>query len=399
MDEPLTMERGGQTYYYHRDALGSVTEVSDATGAIVERYEYDVYGEVTIYDGSDNALTASAIGNPYLFTGRRYDAESDNYYYRARYYSHKLGRFLSEDPLGFDAGDYNLYRYVFNNPTNAVDPTGEFAFLPWLLKASAEAAVDALMQGVVGYFFDPNITTAQQAIENIDMRQVGVAFVTGLLPGGALFKSALAASGDVLINYLDALDACQEYTPEQALTDFAISMGTELIGDKIGDWVVKYGTQAISAGLRKLGLDELAEKLLRNADKALVGPGHTNPEGFRYTSDLAPNDPRIIQKQSILNENATRNIYNKASDEWVPLPFADRDYFAQCEMCSRKMLQNGDTIMKIGSIDDPPILVDKKRTGNPHYILISPEGLVWDAPTNTWGQRFENYIYRITIPR
>ncbi len=116
MDEPLTMERGSQTYYYHRDALGSVTEVSDSAGAIVERYEYDVHGEVTIYDGQDNILTASGIDNPYLFTGRRFDPESGNYYYRARVYSPSLGRFLSMDPLGFAAGDYNLYRYVFNSP-------------------------------------------------------------------------------------------------------------------------------------------------------------------------------------------------------------------------------------------------------------------------------------------
>lgn len=127
MDEPLTMERDGQTYTYHRDALGNVTEVSDSTGTIVEQYEYDVYGEVTIYNGSDNVLTATAIDNPYLFTGRRYDPESSNYYYRTRTYNPGTGRFLSADPLGFGSGDYNLYRYVFNNPTNLLDPTGESA--------------------------------------------------------------------------------------------------------------------------------------------------------------------------------------------------------------------------------------------------------------------------------
>ncbi|RLC75218.1 MAG: hypothetical protein DRJ03_22660 [Chloroflexi bacterium] len=125
MDEPLTMERGGNTYYYHRDGLGSITEVTDASSTLVERYEYDVYGAVTIFDGSGVTLTGSAIGNPYLFTGRRYDPESGNYYYRARIYSPRLGRFLSQDPLGFDAGDYNLYRYAFNNPTNLTDPTGK----------------------------------------------------------------------------------------------------------------------------------------------------------------------------------------------------------------------------------------------------------------------------------
>ncbi|MBN1937354.1 MAG: RHS repeat-associated core domain-containing protein, partial [Anaerolineae bacterium] len=58
------------------------------------------------------------MGNRCLFTGRRYDAETGNTFYRARYYSPSLGRFLSPDPLGFDAGDYNLYRYAFNNPAN-----------------------------------------------------------------------------------------------------------------------------------------------------------------------------------------------------------------------------------------------------------------------------------------
>lgn len=132
MDEPLTMERDGSTYCYHRNALGSITEVTDETGVLVERYEYDVYGAATIFDGGGITLTASAIGNPYLFTARRYDPESGNYYYRARVYSPWLGRFLSMDPLGFGAGDYNLYRYAFNNPTNLTGPTGEII---WVLLA------------------------------------------------------------------------------------------------------------------------------------------------------------------------------------------------------------------------------------------------------------------------
>ncbi|MCP4397720.1 MAG: hypothetical protein GY801_10525 [bacterium] len=124
IDEPLTMERGGQTYYYHRDGLGSVTELSDQSGALVERYAYDVYGAPTIFDSNNNPLDASAIENPYLFTGRRYDPESGNYYYRARIYSPELGRFLQGDPLGYVDG-LNLYAYVGNNPASWVDPYGE----------------------------------------------------------------------------------------------------------------------------------------------------------------------------------------------------------------------------------------------------------------------------------
>jgi RHS repeat-associated protein len=102
IDEVLTMERDGNTYTYHRDALGSVTEITDASGSLVERYEYDVYGTAQIFDSLEMPLTASAIENPYLFTGRRYDPESGNYYFRARMYSPLLGRFLQMDPLEYE---------------------------------------------------------------------------------------------------------------------------------------------------------------------------------------------------------------------------------------------------------------------------------------------------------
>ena len=117
LNEPLTMARGGSVYYYHRDGLGSVTEISDESGALVERYEYDVYGRPQIFDNAENLLTESSVGNPYLFTGRRFDQECGNYYYRARVYSPSLGRFLQTDPLGYVDG-LNLYAYVGNNPAS-----------------------------------------------------------------------------------------------------------------------------------------------------------------------------------------------------------------------------------------------------------------------------------------
>jgi len=127
LDEVLTMQRGGQTYYYHTNALGSVTQVTNAAGAIVEQYEYDAYGKVSFFNGSYSPLTSSAIGNPHLFTGQRYDAESGLYFYKARYYSAVLGRFLQRDPLGFVDG-LNTYLYALNSPANYFDPLGLFSF-------------------------------------------------------------------------------------------------------------------------------------------------------------------------------------------------------------------------------------------------------------------------------
>ncbi|HUV85410.1 MAG TPA: RHS repeat-associated core domain-containing protein [Methanosarcinales archaeon] len=82
-----------------------------------------MFGETTIKDASDNVLTESAIGNPYGFTGRRLDTETDNYYYRMRYYSPQIGRFLQIDPIGY-AGGLNFYTYCLNDPVNYVDPFG-----------------------------------------------------------------------------------------------------------------------------------------------------------------------------------------------------------------------------------------------------------------------------------
>ena len=100
----------------HQDALGSVVALSDANGALAERYAYSPFGQV-------NAPSHPAIGNPYLFAGREFDSETGLYYSRARYYDPDMGRFLSTDPLGYADG-MNLYAYVRNNPINRVDPLG-----------------------------------------------------------------------------------------------------------------------------------------------------------------------------------------------------------------------------------------------------------------------------------
>jgi RHS repeat-associated protein len=101
-----------------------VTHLTSAAGAIVEKYKYDAFGAVKILAPNNAERSASAYGNRFLFTGREYAATFEFYEYRARAYNPVLGRFMSEDPKGFDAGDYNLFRYCHNDPLDLTDPTG-----------------------------------------------------------------------------------------------------------------------------------------------------------------------------------------------------------------------------------------------------------------------------------
>ena len=86
VDDVLTMRRGGEDYYYHADDLGNVMKLTDADGQVVEGYDYGDYGAPEFYDenGAPVSATASVVGNPYLFNGRRWDPELGYYYYRNR---------------------------------------------------------------------------------------------------------------------------------------------------------------------------------------------------------------------------------------------------------------------------------------------------------------------------
>lgn len=123
VDDVLQMQRSGNTYYYHKNHLGSVVALTDGNGNLVERYEYDPYGQPLFFDANGNAISQSVVGNAILFTGRDYDAETSLYYYRARTMHPSLGRFIQHDPLLYVDG-YNTNNYVENNPVRFFDSYG-----------------------------------------------------------------------------------------------------------------------------------------------------------------------------------------------------------------------------------------------------------------------------------
>jgi RHS repeat-associated protein len=97
------------------DSLGSTLALTDSAGTLQTQYTYEPFGNVT--------TTGPASSNTYQYTGRENDG-TGLYYYRARYYSPTLQRFIAQDPIGFAGGDTNLYGYVDDRPTNSTDPLG-----------------------------------------------------------------------------------------------------------------------------------------------------------------------------------------------------------------------------------------------------------------------------------
>jgi RHS repeat-associated protein len=104
------------------DNLGTIRDLvqynaATATATVVNHVRYDTFGQIV-------SQTNSQFQPWFAYTGREWDPAAGLYFYRARWYDPRAGRFTSEDPLGFAAGDVNLSRYVGNGPTLWVDPSG-----------------------------------------------------------------------------------------------------------------------------------------------------------------------------------------------------------------------------------------------------------------------------------
>ena len=147
IDQPLARYRLGEgTAWYLADHLGSVRAIANSSGNIIDRITYDSFGGIVLE-------TSPANGDRIKFTGREWDAEAGLYYYRSRMYDPASGRFLSEDQLGFAAGDVNLNRFVGNMPGKYTDPSGNIAMAEYGGALGFSRIGIAFASGFAGYSF------------------------------------------------------------------------------------------------------------------------------------------------------------------------------------------------------------------------------------------------------
>jgi len=106
-------------YYFTSDHLGSSNVITDTSGTPVQQIEYMPFGESYV------DWRELSWNTPYRFTGKEQDPETGLYYYGARYYDAKIGRFMSVDPLAEKYPGWSPYNYVLGNPISNIDPQGD----------------------------------------------------------------------------------------------------------------------------------------------------------------------------------------------------------------------------------------------------------------------------------
>ena len=238
IDEPLIMERdldssgtfgASEKFSYQADGLGSVIELTDASGIVARTYVYDSFGQIVDQVGT--------LLNPYTYTGREFDEESGLYYYRERYYEPRTGRFLQTDPargILRIPTTQNPYLYVGNNPIIRTDPSGQFLVTASTIIVSGRiggtlGAVNAALTGQ-----DPFVGAALGAGAGIT-----ITIATAALAGSAVV-TAIGVTGTVFVGALTGAAL-------GGLADWSLQVETNLVKGKSAFADISGSSIALSA--------------------------------------------------------------------------------------------------------------------------------------------------------
>lgn len=230
---------GSATYYYLEDAQGSVRGVTDAVGAEVATVSYDAYGHPTGGSGA-----AAFPGDRLRYWGEEYDAESEFYYLRARYYDPDTGRFLAMDrwpALDQDSRTVNRYVFPYSNAVNFRDPTGMFTLMEVMVVGLISGVLAAIAIPAIGRMWSAQgAEQARACVELVPQPHVAWFLKTRLNPRGSywLLKKGTYWVGEYQVANPDF--NCIAWTI--GVTDRWITGGNE--PPQYSAWVLGPGKQA-----------------------------------------------------------------------------------------------------------------------------------------------------------
>jgi RHS repeat-associated protein len=285
VDQVFSRSETGGTQSLLTDGLGSTLALGDGAGTLGTTYTYGAYGQ------TQSAGAAST--NSTQYTGREQDA-AGLYYYRARYYSTDLNRFISQDPIGLSGG-LNWYGYVGGNPVNFSDPSGN---CPW--------CITALIGGVLG--FGTNAVSQYiangQSFNNFDWRAAGISTAGGLVAGATgnfIAAAGLSLGKQIAANAVvgAAINSSASALNHNSLSTIARDALFGAAAGGIGTWAgaAVTGSAKSFVGLiaaKEVNNQNLSGYLLRNSNaihgyKPPLSKAAMAATGFQVTGDAISN--------------------------------------------------------------------------------------------------------------
>ena len=297
LDQLLVRDSSTGTDFVHTDGLGSTTTLTDSSGNVIERYRYSSFGQLQVLNPDYTLASRLSPRIPNTYTGREWDSDAGIYFYRARFYSPFMGRFLSQDPLGYYGGDNNYYAYVGGDPINYFDPTGE---VRWGALGSASLGlvtngIGLVTAGLLAITPEPTGATKVAAVV------VGLKSSYGLGANGQNFYDALTDQDPISKGTL-ANDVAQAVAPGSVnaqrvatIADLATDLATGRIANNLA---------ASSNTVETVARDAYGMPVYNPLYEALKDPGYLGAAGDAFTL-------------AALGENIYNDVYGPLATDYI----------------------------------------------------------------------------------
>jgi RHS repeat-associated protein len=239
---------------------------------VVNHIRYDSFGKIT-------SETNAAVDFLFAYTGRERDEETGLYYYRARYYDPAVGRFVSEDPMGFAAGDTNLVRYVGNSPIYAFDPTGLVQQFRFVEVQEMRPSEDLLRM------MDATKPLYQNWYRNVIMSAFPVSLVGGekrwdlldyLANLGAGFGDSLTLQGTYLVREALGINDGVDPNSWTSFSGAAVEMAGELTVTMGGAYLRHAAKKAMASGVKTSVARQHARAFMKRLHPGLPSELHVH---------------------------------------------------------------------------------------------------------------------------
>jgi len=269
VDDPLVWYEGTGTSnkrYLLADERGSIVAETDQSGHVVQNHQYGPYGELI------NTSTSR-----FRYTGQILLPGTGLYYYKARIYHPKLGRFLQTDPIGYDDG-MNMYAYVANDPVNYADPSGETKLVVSAYKYARRVTNNGFNFKKAGKDeladIAQDIATLADGQFTMDDVFAAVDILTGFGDDlGVIYKTYKTKSGKPYIGRADNLGERAINAKDGRDRDGAEVIGFYKKGDKTGSRVAEQNSMNEHGGVNRLDnkRNEIAQPKWKSKGVTCIG--------------------------------------------------------------------------------------------------------------------------------